>query len=373
MAPASGKTDFDVMTEPVGPDADAAALPALPARVPPQPDLEALLRENPWSVQFFQAVRLLQLLRRDRQAVGGFAHPEREAVRFRVNPELVFPPSQIHALSLPENGTPEMTVNFFGLVGSLGVLPIPYSEYVLSRRRAKDTTALAFFDIFHHRLLSLFYRAWEKYRFPVAYERDGRDRVSRLLASLVGLGTPGLERRQSVADESLLFYTGLLSLQPRSAQALSQVLEDYFGVPAEVQQFVGGWYPLRRSDRCDIGGERDYAGQLGRGAVAGDAVWDRQSRARVRLGPLSRDEYEGFLPGGPAHEPLRALVRFFARDEIEFEAQLILRRGDVPPCGLDTATPVAEAAPAPRLGWTTWVKSQPDFPRDPEDTVLVLT
>ena len=58
-------------------------------------------------------------------------------------------------------------------------------------------------------MISLFYQAWEKYRFTIAYERGERDRFSHHLLDLIGLGTPGLQERQSVPDDSLLFYSGL--------------------------------------------------------------------------------------------------------------------------------------------------------------------
>ena len=125
---------------------------------------------------------------------------------------------------------PTMVVNFMGLTGPVGVLPYSYSELIADRFRNRDRTLAAFFDIFNHRMISLFYQAWEKHRSAVAWERDGEDRLSKYLMSLIGLGTGGLQHRLVVRDESLLFYTGLLGLLPRSAAALRQVLEDYFGV-----------------------------------------------------------------------------------------------------------------------------------------------
>ena len=136
---------------------------------------------------------------------------------------------------------------------------------VRSRIRARDRTLADFFDIFNHRMISLFYQAWEKYRSAVAYEREDGDRVSKYLMCLIGLGTDGLQNRMVVRDDSLLFYCGLLSLQPRSARAVARRAEDYFGVPVEVEQFVGAWQPLGEADQCDLGSgatlTRNSAGQ----------------------------------------------------------------------------------------------------------------
>jgi len=322
------------------------------------------LRREPWNFQFFQAVRLLERLGTGKP-VGRFDNPEEEAARFLTNSALGFPPSENHSLDWPEGGQPRLTVNIMGLTGQLGVLPVPYTEWINERLRARDQTLRAFFDIFHHRLLALFYQAWEKYRFPVAYERDRNDRFTRYLLAFVGLGTEGLRHRLSVPDEGVAFYTALLALQTRSAGALRQVLHDYFGVPVEIEQFVGTWRPIPESDQTRTGDEREYSEQLSLGAIAGDEVWDQQSTARIVLGPLTLSQYLDFLPNGSAYRPLCDLTEFFSRREIDFELQLILRRGETPGMVLE------EESGGFMLGWTTWLKSAP-MTRDPADTVLQL-
>ncbi len=324
-----------------------------------------LLEKEPYRFEFFQAVRLLNLLLADRSPVGRFVNPSAEVARFAVNPSPVFPASQIQSLAAREGGAPVLSVNFMGLIGPLGLLPLYYTELVMERTRARDHALREFLDIFHHRILSLFYAAWEKYRFTIAYERGERDRFSHHLLDLIGLGTSGLQRRQEVADDSLLFYGGLLAVHPRSAAALEQILEDYFDVPVEVEQFVGAWYPMDPDAQCELDGRGGQSGQLGLGAVVGSEIWDQQTRVRIRLGPLAFEQYRDFLPGGLAWQRLRALAKFFAGNEYDMELQLILRRQDVPSCAL------ADEEDGVQLGWTTWVKSKP-FQRDPGDTILNL-
>ncbi len=325
------------------------------------------LRAHPGRFDFFQAVRLLHRLFPERELVGEFGPPRREAMRFAVNNQLSFPPCQIHGLNWSEEQPSRISVNFMGLTGPMGVLPYAYTELIRERNRAKDSTLADFFDLFNHRMISLFYRAWEKYRFFVAYERDQQDRFSRCLMSFVGLGTAGLQNRQAVRDDAFLFYSGLLSLQPRSTAALEQILADYFGVPVEVEQFVGVWRALDPANQCRMEASVAYSDQLGLGAVAGAEIWDQQSRARIRLGPLTAAQYLSFLPNGDAWEPLRAITTFFSGGEIEFEVQLILERQEVPRCELG----MAGGAP-PMLGWFSWIKSGATFGRDPEDTILLL-
>jgi type VI secretion system protein ImpH len=331
-----------------------------------QPALQNELWENPNAFEFFQAVRALERLYPDRAAVGGFGDPIEEVARFSANPSIAFPASEIQTLDLEPSGRTKLTVNFMGLIGPLGVLPHYYTLLVADRYRARDRGVRDFLDIFNHRMVSLFYRAWEKYRFTASYERDARDPVSEHLSDLIGLGTAGLQDLFEVRDESLLFYTGLLAPVQRPAVALEQLIGDYFDVPAEIEQFVGGWYPLSISTQCSLGDESGSAGRLGTGAVVGDEIWDQQARVRIRLGPLTREQYDEFLPTGSAYSALRTLARHFSDDRFDFEVQLILAQPDVRPCVLG-----AEGEDAATLGWSTWIRSVP-FARDADETILTL-
>jgi type VI secretion system protein ImpH len=329
-------------------------------------EVAELLAREPYRFDFFQAVRLLERIAPERRPVGRYGTPRTEAARFTADPALPFPASQIQEIDFGADGPPKVSVNFMGLNGPLGVLPYAYSELVLDRLRQKDPALRDFLDLFNHRIISLFYQAWEKHRFAVAYERGELDRFSHHLLDLIGLGSRGLQDRQDVDDVSLIYYSGLLGLNTRSAAALEQILVDYFDVPVEVQQFVGAWRPMDEANQCRVGEETGPSEQLGWGAVVGDEIWDQQTRIRLRLGPMTFERYREFLPDGAAWTELRALSRFFTRDEFDVEVQFVLRREDVPACELGD-----EAAGAPRLGWSTWVKSAP-FQRDCDDTVLQL-
>jgi type VI secretion system protein ImpH len=338
---------------------------------PSNPDVsgshaETELRQEPYLFEFFQAVRLLERFFPDKSPVGRFHPPSAEVVRFVANSTLAFPASQVQSLEWPTNSAGRMKVNFMGLTGPEGVLPLYYTSLLGERTRSGDHSAVDFFDIFNHRIISLFYLAWEKYRFSIAYEREGLDSFSHHLMDLIGLGTPGLQNRLAVLDDSLLYYAGLLAQRPRSAEALRNILGDYFEVPVEVEQFAGGWYPLDRNTQTALEAGLGESGQLGFGAVVGDEVWDQTARVRVRLGPLSLARYRDFLPQGSAFESLRAMTQFFSNGEFDFEIQLILDRRDVPPCVLG-----AEGEDAPQLGWHTYIKTRP-MKEDASETILQL-
>lgn len=356
-------------------------LPDAPAEVtyrpaaPPMSDarVERMLREEPTAFSFFQAVRLLTRLRTAHAPVGGWADPSTEVVRFAASTSLGFPASEIQSLALPdESGNGEgaparMTVNFLGLTGPQGVLPHLYTEQAAALARSRDTALRDFLDLFNHRVLSLFYRAWKSHQPAVLQEERAEDRLYDHLLDLAGLGTEGLHGRLPVLDSALAFYAGVLSLRARPADGLARLVGDYFDVPATVEQFVGEWRRVDARGQCTLDGDDD-SGRLGFG-VLGNAAWDAQARVRLRLGPLTRSQYDAFLPGGDAHEALCALVRLYAAEEVGVDAQLVLARGEVPPCVLG---PPARDGPAPpKLGRGTWLASRP-LGRDPDETALRL-
>jgi type VI secretion system protein ImpH len=326
--------------------------------------VEARLHEEPFRFGFFQAVRLLKQLSKggDQKENGSLS----DIVAFRPRASTGFPASQIQSIQQGGREPPLITVNFMGLTGPMGVLPLPYSETAIESASTGNSAMRDFFDIFSNRLIALFYQAWERNHPFVQHESGGVDALTVILLDLIGLGTPALRRLEGVPHEIFACHASLLLPRPRSAASLREVLTAYFDVPVEIQQFVGAWYPIEPDCqfRLEEGGTtRD---RLGGGAVLGDEVWSREMKVRVRLGPLTMGQYLQFLPGGSAHKSLMQIVRHISNAEWECELQLVLKREEVPGCELG-----ASAETSPRLGWLTWIRSSP-LRRDPEDTVLYL-
>ena len=330
--------------------------------------LSKSLEHDGTGFEFMQAVRLLMRLYPDAAALGSWEDPSKEVVRLSVPPELAFPPSEIARLQLPEEPTDEdeqtdatssgqarrtqaaMAVRFYGLTGPQGVLPHVYTEYAAFRVRARDTAFRDFLDLFHHRALSLFYRAWERHHTTVPAERGDEDRIQHHLLDLVGVGTDEVRRRSSLSTGTLAYYAGLLAMRTRPASGLAQLVADYFRVPAQIEQFVGEWQPIRGGGQVNIGSD-DLDGQHGAG-VMGDAIYDPMALVRLRLGPLPRLQFDAFLPGGRDHEMLTQLARFYADDQVGVAVQLVLARDDVPGAQLS-------AVGAPTLGFGTWLRAKP--------------
>jgi type VI secretion system protein ImpH len=331
--------------------------------------LEELLFERGYEFEFFQAVRLLSRIFPEAKQVGGTAKPTEEIVRFRTRLSMAFPASAVHDIErrAEQSAPASMTVAFMGLTGTKGILPFWYTEWLLARKTAKDDAATAFFDLFNHRLLSLFYRAWQKHRPPVLYElSDGDfqpDPFTQYLFDLIGMGTYGLRGRLLIDDQSLLLYAGLIAQKPHSATALRSILRDFFSVAVEIEQCVGSWYELENADRCYLSGEMER-NQLGEGAFIGDQVWNQQARFLIRIGPLSLQQFRDFLPDRPTIEQLVELTRYIVGHSIAFDVRLVLKGSDVPWCCLSDEGPYAA-----RLGWMGWLKTE-DFTADAGDAVF---
>ncbi len=324
--------------------------------------LSFLLFNEPYRFSFFQAVRLLERIYPARQPVGGNGPVSQEVARFAVRPSLEFPPSEIYDLTRKVDEEqmvpPRMVVAFMGLTGPSGVLPNPYTELVAERVRYKDTALRDFLDLFNHRMISLFYRAWEKYYFPIAYERARENPFIHYLFDVIGMGTGGVRGRMGVQDEALLLYGGLIGQHPHSASALEAILGDHFEVPVKTEQFSGQWLDIDEDSLSRLGKTNS---ELGVNTIIGTRFWDRQSRFRVKFGPLTFRQFRTFIPNGSAFLPAGQLTRFLAGLEFDFDIQLILNAQEVPVCQI-----VSREEEAQMLGWTTWLKTQPFRADDPQ-------
>ena len=325
-----------------------------------------ILEEQGPGMGVLQAMRLLEALEPEREAVGGTkGDPSAEVAHFTVRPSIAFAPGDVHKVQLPEDRPARLVVNLFGLIGPDGVLPHMYTRTVADQVRAKNTALRDFLDIFQHRYLSLLVRALRKTNLAAAREHGGdeADRLRAHLLDLVGL-SPELRTPDGVVPDDVAPFSALPGPMRRSAFGLELLVEGRFGVPAEVESFVGGWIRLSEEDLCELGSDDD-ATRLGQGVVVGDEFWDPHARVRVRIGPLDRKTFDAFLPGGEHHEKLRDLCRFFVHDQFVVEACLVLRRDEVPDCL------VSDDRDGPTLGWSTWIRTRP-MDRDPDETLLTL-
>jgi type VI secretion system protein ImpH len=322
--------------------------------------LQTLERE-PYRYPFYEALRRLECLYRDEPRFGKAPRLADDPIRLAQEPSLAFAPA---SLAKFDGGggerPPRLSVFLFGLFGPNGPLPLHLTEYARGRlRNDGDPTFSRFADLFHHRLLCLFYRAWADAQPTVSFDRPDRDRFAYRVGSLFGLGLASLRDRDAMPDLARLHYAGLLSSQTRNAAGLRAMLEDFFDLPVEVEQFVGRWVELPEKFQLKLGHSPE-TGSLGRTTTVGVRIWDRQQKFRVVVGPLRLADYERMLPGGESLDRLVSVVRNYAGDEWIWDANLVLRREEVPPLRL--------GGPA-RLGLTTWLEGE-QLDRDPADLYL---
>ena len=346
------------------PPAPPSAPPSAPPAVSPAADVPAMLRElalSPQTFDFFRAVRLFECAYPQRPRVGADNRAAGDPVRFGQVPSLAFAPTTVAGFEPGFDGRPpRLLVNFLGLLGPNGPMPLHLSAYVWDRlRNHHDRTLARFLDLFNHRMVALFYRAWAHNQQAVSYDRGGRDKFTAYVGSLIGIGVESLQRRDAVGDVAKLHYAGRLLSQTKHAEGLRAILSDYLQVPVEIEQFVGQWVQVPEESRCVLGVSPD-TGTLGQTAIVGSRVWDVQQKFRIRFGPVSRADYEKMLPGGESLRRMVAWVRSYVGDEFDWDVRLVLRRDDVP---------AARLGQTGRLGWSTWLHAAAPK-KDADDLVL---
>ncbi len=304
--------------------------------------------------ELMQLLHLIELLARDAAPIGAQGPAAREPVRLRPSLSLGFPPGDIGACEWVETpdhrGRLRITATFLGLYGSDAPLPAHFTEELLDEQQA-DERVREFVDLFHHRIYSLLYRVWRKYRYYVTFRGDGQDPISQVVRGLLGIATDHLDEHLRVSPLKLFRYVGLLSQRPRSAAGLRGQLADLFaGVAFDIQQCVERWVWIQPSDRNTLGLGKCT---LGRDLLIGERMVDRGGKFRICIGPVGFEDYVRFLPDGPAARELAEVVRFTCDDPLLFDVQVTLRGEEVPD------TPLGGEAPLGRLACTSWIKSRP--------------
>jgi type VI secretion system protein ImpH len=319
------------------------------------------LEKSPYSFGFFQALRLIECLYRDAPRLGKSRRPGDDPIRLAQEPSMRFESASLSAFTPQADGKPHrLTVRLFGLLGPNGPLPLHLTEYAQERsQKHKDATFIRFLDVFHHRMLSLFYRAWANNEPTVSFDRPESDRFTDYIGALAGLGMATLRQRDEISDWTKLYYCGRLACQTKCPEGLQAIITEFFNLPARVDEFVGEWLPLPQKDIFRLG-VNPSSGTLGRSIILGAEVWSCQHKFRVALGPLGYGDYQSFLPGGKRITHMAALVRNYAGDESAWDLMLILKWQEVPSLCLDGQY---------RLGWTTWLGKRP-LKKDADDLVL---
>ena len=316
------------------------------------------LREQPYRFDLFFALRFLQARHPNHPRLGHATRPQGEPLRLGQDPSLAFAPATIAEVLPSRAGEPErITVWSFGLYGPNGPLPLHLTEYVRERlRHHGDATLARFSDIFHHRLLLLFFRAWSDAQPATSLDRPGEDSFGRFLGSTIGLGLSSQQQRDAIPDHAKRHFAGHLSRSTRNPEGLCQAIGHFFGIPTRLQEYCLHHLTLAPDQQTRLGASPCQS-QLGVDAVIGARVPDAQSKFRLLLGPLTQAQYQQLLPHTSGFSELVDWVRNYLGIEYAWDFELVLSRKEVPPTRLGGTT---------QLGWTSWL-TQVDRPQDAQD------
>ena len=308
------------------------------------------LEAEPAAFDFYAALRQLECAYADLPRIGEAQRPRDEAVRFGQQPSLAFEPAMLAGLQYAETeGAPRLLVNFFGLLGANGPLPVHLTEYIRDRQRnVADPTLARFLDMFQHRMISLLYRAWSSAQPAVSLDRPGDDRFAAYVGALIGIGMPSLRDRDAVPDFAKLHYAGRLAPHAAGAAGLEAILGDFLQVPVEVQQFVGHWMRLPADGMFRLR-SGPAAGTLGHDTVLGKQVWNAQHKFRLLIGPLDMEQARQLMPDAPGMRRVTAWVRQYVGLTQDWDVRLIIKKQSLPGLKLGKTA---------QLGWSSWLSSK---------------
>jgi len=302
------------------------------------------MKSEPWKFDFYHVLRQVERAHANSPRIGDSATRREDYVDLGQDPFLEFPASNLSAVD-ERDGRLKVLVKFLGLLGPQGALPLATTDESYGWLLMRDDAFPRFLDLLNNRFLQLFFRAWSDARPVAQHDRPSEDRFIAYIGSAIGLGTAPYRRADIVADMAKLAHAGLVAPKAKGASRLTRFLQGLFDVRVEIDEFVGSWLVFGPEDCTSLG--RKHAG-LGKDVSLGSSVFSVEDKIRVRLFVKDFAQYEQFLPTdtGELSEPLADAVFFYIGDELDWEVELAIPSGAVPPMKLGKSG---------RLGWTGWL------------------
>ena len=316
---------------------------------PTEPTELSELSERIRSFDFVAAVRRLENAHSEKPRVGEAVRIRDDVVRLSQSVSLGFQGTALHSLTATKGAhAHRMHVNFLGLLGSNGPMPLHYTEYADQRaRHHADPTFREFLDLFNHRMLSLFYRASVQFDPAVSFDRPGNNTYADILGAVCGILPEAATNRDAIQDSTKRHYPGWFCSTAKSPDGIVAIVGDYFDLPVSVREWVGGWLPLPKSAEARLGQDKQSI-QLGRALYIGKRIWSIRHKFHVQLGLLDWNTFSSFKPGGPRANKLYDLIRNYVGDEWDWDLELKLKGSEVRPLRLDRQS---------TLGFDSWMRS----------------
>jgi type VI secretion system protein ImpH len=301
------------------------------------------LEAEPWRFDYFAVLRQLERTFKDRPRIGDSAARRDEFVQLGQDPFMDFPASNL-ARVVQRGGKPlEVFVKYLGLLGPQGALPLAATEEAYHYVLAQDDAFPRFLDLFNHRFIQLFFRAWADSRPIVQHDRPDADRFVAYIGSAIGVGSEVYQGLDSVPDAAKLVFAGLIGAQAKCASRLAGAICGLFDVRGEIEEFVGSRLAIDADEWTILGGRYN---RLGADALLGRTVYSVEDKIRVRIFTRNLAQYVRFLPTGDLCEPLADLVFFYNGEQLDWDTELAIPAGAAEPIRLGRFG---------QLGWTSWM------------------
>lgn len=273
----------------------------------------------------------------------------KDLLRYKVNPELSFPPSDIKSIEITENSNGKiqtsLMLNIMGLHGAGSPLPAYFTEHVAKHQ--DETDALRdFFDIFNHRLISLLLESNQKYRYYKRYSAGAVDKVSSYFFSFMGQGNLAQRISSHIHWPRLMPFIGLLSFNGESAETMERVLQHYFDFShIQVCPCIRRWVAIAEDQQILLGTHNNIVGE---NLVLGSRITDINGKFRISISELSWEEFYEYLPVGKHFATLHTLIKFILKSRLTFDIGLNLKPKEIQAWKIGTENTF-------HLGWSTWI------------------
>jgi type VI secretion system protein ImpH len=301
------------------------------------------LGKEPWRFDYFAVLRQLERTFKDLPRIGDSAARRDEFVQLGQDPFMEFPASNLARVVQDDNRPLKVFVKYLGMLGPQGALALATTEEAYHYFLANDDAFPRFLDIFNHRFIQLFFRAWADSRPIVQHDRPDADRFVAYIGSAIGVGSRPYQKLDSVPDAAKLGFAGLIGAQAKCASRLAGAICGLFNVKAEVEEFVGIRLVIESAEWTTLGERHNV---LGGDALLGRSIFSVQDKIRIRIFTKNLAQYIRFLPTGDLCEPLADFVFFYNGDQLDWDCELAIPAGAAEPIKLGRFG---------QLGWTTWM------------------
>jgi type VI secretion system protein ImpH len=278
--------------------------------------------------------------------IGYSVSPKQDCVRFGQTPLLHFHSSAFTEVRFGAvNGNYKLKNSYWGMLGINGSLPNHLTEYAIERNyRLKDKTFAEFLDIFHHRFISLFYRAWADAECSVSHDRPEHDTFKQRISTFSGetnVQQEAFNQNQNIHQ----YLSGLFSQKNRSSKVLSQLLSESLHLDVSIAEFQGCWYDIEPSEKTRLGSTN---ATLGMDSIIGERTFQRSFNFSINIGPIDYAQYMALLNNKQRIKSIIAITQKAVGQEYEFSINVLLKAYQTQPCQLGSA----------QLGINSWCQDK---------------